>query len=293
MRFNSLVPVVGWSGPLTDRPAVLACFPRVNQKILISSGFAWYVSIKHTSHFSTSRSSHQPGCGCQYSSSTLIPPQPKPRSGSTLMREAPLLFAYALGFAATAVILTLLRPQLNGSTQTVLHLLLLSLVLEAIKFVARGASFLFTPSDWTQVEQFVASKAIYSFFHALSLPVLLSSILLSLQSFSAHDHAQEKGDSHQHAVDALLVGLRVLLGLIRSSIFTASIFATDVELVPQTGISPELGSVDLLAITLVIFDVLLAVDISLQTWRLGRKRGRSNRLGRVWRILSRQPDTYN
>lgn len=201
------------------------------------------------------------------------------------MQEAPLLFAYGFGFAAAAGTLAILRPQLNGTRPTVLHLLLLSLVLEAIKLVARGASYLFPPSDWTQVEQFVASKAIYSFFHALSLPVLLLSILLSLQSLSVHDplhlHSREKGDFLQYTVDALLVILRLLLGLIRSSIFTASIFAIDVELVPQTGVSPELGSLDLLAITLVIFDVLLAIDISLQTWWLGRKCGRSSRLGRV------------
>lgn len=201
------------------------------------------------------------------------------------MQEAPLLFAYGFGFAAAAGVLAIFRPQLNGTKPIILHLLLLSLVLEAIKLVARGASYLFPPSDWTQVEQFVASKAIYSFFHALSLPVLLLSILLSLQSHSAHDplhsHPREKEDILQYAVDALLVILRLLLGLIRSSIFTASIFAIDVELVPQTGVSPELGSLDLLAITLVIFDVLLAIDISLQTWWLGRQCGRSNRLGRV------------
>jgi hypothetical protein len=212
------------------------------------------------------------------------------------MQEAPLLFACGFGFAAAAAVLALFRPQLNGTKPTVLHLLLLSLVLEAIKLVARGASCLYPPSDWTQVEQFVASKAIYSFFHALSLPVLFLSILLSLQSLSAHDHPQEKGDLRQYAVDALLIVLRLLLGLIRSSIFTASIFAIDVELVPQTGVSPELGSLDLLATTLVIFDVLLAIDISLQTWWLGRNRGRSNRLGRVcvlsWGILRPTTNAY-
>ena len=209
------------------------------------------------------------------------------------MQEAPLLFAYGFGFTAAAVVLAIFRPQLNGTNPIVLHLLLLSLVLEAIKLVARGATCLFSPSDWTQVEQFVASKATYSFFHALSLPVLFLSILLSLQSLSAHDNPQEKGDFYQCAIDVLLVVVRVLLGLIRSSIFTASIFAIDVELVPQTGVSPELGSLDLLAITLVMFDVLLAIDISLQTWWLGRKRGWSNRRGRVWSILLRHPDTYN
>ncbi len=208
-----------------------------------------------------------------------------------------MLFAYGFGFAAAAGMLAIFRPQLNGTKPTVLHLLLLSLVLEAIKLVARGASYLFPPSDWTQVEQFVASKAIYSFFHALSLPVLLLSILLSLQSLTVHDplhlHPREKGDSLQYTVDALLVIVRLLLGLIRSSIFTASIFAIDVELVPQTGVSPELGSLDLIAITLVIFDVLLAIDISLQTWWLGRKCRRSNRLGRVWVTLLKHSDIHN
>ena len=103
------------------------------------------------------------------------------------MQEASLLFACGFGFGGAAVVLAIFRPQLTGTNPTVLHLLLASLVLEAIKLVARGASYLFLPSDWTQVEQFVASRAIYSFFHALSLPVLFVSILLSLRSLSAHD----------------------------------------------------------------------------------------------------------
>lgn len=211
------------------------------------------------------------------------------------MQEALLLLAYALGFGAAAIVLAIFRHQLNGTKPTVLHLLLASLVLEAIKLAARGASSLFPPSDWTQVEQFVACRAIYSFFHTLSLPALFVSILLSLQSLSARDphHTREKAALQQSAVDALLVVLRLLLGLIRSSIFTASIYAIDVELVPQTGVSPELGSLDLLAITLVIFDFLLAVDISLRTWWLRRRCGRSNRFGRVWSILLRHPDAYD
>jgi hypothetical protein len=213
------------------------------------------------------------------------------------MQEASLLFAYGFGFGAAAVVLAVFRPQLNGTNPSVLHLLLVSLILEAIKLVARGASYLVSPSEWTQVELFVASRAVYSFFHALSLPVLFVSILLSLHSLhslSAHDPihpTREKGDLLQHAVDALLVVVRLLLGLVRSSIFTASIYAIDVELVPQTGVSPELGSLDLLAITIVIFDIMLAINISLQTWWLGRNCGRNNRLGRVWSIPLRHSDT--
>jgi len=211
------------------------------------------------------------------------------------MQEASLLLAYGFGFGVAAVLLAIFRRQLNATKPIVLHLLLVSLLLEAIKLAARGASSWFPPSDWTQVEQFVACRAIYSFFHSLSLPILFLSILLSLQSLGARDphHTLEKGALQQYAPDALLVVLRLLLGLIRSSIFTASIYAIDVELVPQTGVSPELGSLDLLAITLVIFDVLLAIDISLRTWWLGRKCGRSSRVGHVWSTLLRHSDTYH
>ena len=209
------------------------------------------------------------------------------------MQEASLLLAYGFGFGAAVFALAIFRRQLNGTKPTVFHFLLVSLLLEAIKLVARGASNLLSPSDWMQVEQFVACRAIYSFFHALSLPALFVSILLSLQSLSAHDppNTRDKGQVQQYVVDAPLLVVRLLLGLIRSSIFTASIYAIDVELVPQTGVSPELGSLDLLAITLVIFDVLLAIDISLRTWWLRRKTGQGNRPGPVWGIFSKYSGT--
>jgi len=184
-----------------------------------------------------------------------------------------------------AIVLAIFRHRFNGINPTIVYLLLVSLVLEAIKLAAAGASFSLAPSDWTQVTQFVACKAIYSFMHALSLPVLFVSVLLSLQSRSPYDlphiWKRDEGDRRQYAVDTLLIALRLLLGLIRSSIFTATIHAIDIDVVPQTGVSPELGSLDLLAITLVIFDVLLVIDISLQTWWLGQKSGRSNKYSRI------------
>jgi hypothetical protein len=212
------------------------------------------------------------------------------------MQEASLLLAYAFAFAVAAFLLAIFRRQLKGTKPIVLHLLSVSLSLEAVNLAAAGASYFFSPSDWTQVEQFVACRAVYSFLHALSLPVLFSSILLSLQSLSAHDphHTREEGDCHnyqRYPLDALLVILRILLGLTRSSIYTASIYAIDVELVPQTGVSPELGALDLLAMTLIIFDVLLAIDISLRTWWLRRRCGKSNGLGRVCNILLGHYDT--
>lgn len=207
------------------------------------------------------------------------------------MQEAFLLLAYAFGFGVSAILLAIFRGHLNGTPPTVLHLLLASLILEAIKLAAGGASSLFPPSDWTQVEQFVACRAIYSFFHALSLPALFVSILLSLQSLSAHD--REKAGLQKPAVDALLVASRLLFGLIRSSIFTASVYAIDVELVPQTGVSPELRALDVFAIIMVIFDFLLAVDISLRTWWLRRRCGRSNRFGQVRSTLPRHPASYD